>query len=74
MRNWPDLFHVTGEIGDLMLNRINGMDGDYGIRLTEPAQLDKRIKAIETGLSTYASRNPGDLEFLRESLARFEER
>ncbi|MEM9237812.1 MAG: hypothetical protein AAGB14_13635 [Verrucomicrobiota bacterium] len=71
MTHWTDTFHVTPEIGDLMLDRIAGADGDYGVQLSNPAQLESRIEAIKSGLSDYASKHSGDLEFLRESFKRF---
>lgn len=83
--DWIDLFHSTSRLGSLMLDRLQRGDGGspsavpgatrpgsppYGVLLT-PDLLDSRIADVAAGLENYARQHPADLEFLRDSLARF---
>ncbi|MCW1883179.1 hypothetical protein OKA04_00460 [Luteolibacter flavescens] len=68
--NWLDLFHATPEIGKEMLDRIDG-GGTYGERLT-PEGIPARIAKVRADLEAYAARYPEDLDFLRQSLSKFQ--
>jgi hypothetical protein len=70
---WIDLFHASPELGTLMLDRIAGQPGDYGVRLTTET-VAGRGAAVRAGLDTYVSQQPDDLIFLREALAKFQAR
>lgn len=72
--DWIDLFHSTSRLGNLMLDLL-AADSEtatppYGILLT-PDILDSRIADVAAGLDAYTRDHPEDIEFLRESLARF---
>lgn len=71
--NWIDLFHATPEIGSKMLDRIAGRQSDYGARLT-PDDVGSRVAAAMQGLDEYGTAHPADLVFLREALAKFQQR
>lgn len=68
--HWIDLFHATATIGNLMLDRLAGQAGDYGVRLT-PGQVDSRVAQVRAGLARYATTHPGDHDFLHHSLDRY---
>lgn len=70
LAEWIDLFHATPTIGSAMLDRLNGL-GSYGVRLT-PEIIDQRVAEIRAQLDDYTARHPGDLDFLRSSLAKFQ--
>lgn len=70
MEGWIDLFHFTPEIGSLMVKRIQGGAGDYGVRLT-PDTLAPRMASVEGGLTKWSEDHPEDMKFLRDSLKNF---
>lgn len=70
LENWIDLFHATPVIGKEMLDRLNAA-GTYGERLT-PESIPSRIETVRSQLDDYASRHPGDVAFLRQSLSKFQ--
>jgi len=72
LEGWIDLFHATPAIGNEMLARLQG-GGGYGERLT-PETVDARVEKVRSQLDAYAAAYPGDLEFLRKSLAKFQSR
>jgi len=70
LEHWLDLFHATSEVGDTMLDRIDGAPGDYGTRL-DPDTVEARVAEVAAGLDAYAKSYPLDLGFLRETLASY---
>jgi hypothetical protein len=69
---WVDLFHVLPETGNHMLERLQGR-GDYG-ELLLPDGVEARVAKVKAQLDEYAARNPDDVAFLRQSLAKFQSR
>lgn len=69
-KNWIDLFHATPDIGNVMLDRLSGKRGDYGVQLTTYS-IERRLKEVETSLAAYEAENPEDLAFLRQALSRY---
>ena len=69
---WVDLFHVLPETGNHMLERLQGR-GDYG-ELLLPGGVEARVAKVKAQLDEYAARNPDDVAFLRQSLAKFQSR
>jgi hypothetical protein len=70
MQDWVDIFHFVPRIGALIIRRIQGEEGDYGVCLT-PENVSARIESIRVGLNEWAERHPDDLAFLRQSLDAF---
>ncbi|MBK1825806.1 hypothetical protein [Haloferula rosea] len=70
LRYWIDLFHATPEVGNLMLDRIAGEPGDFGVRLTTDT-IDARLEDIRAGLAAYRETRPEDVAFLQKSLDRY---
>ncbi|MGB1130111.1 MAG: hypothetical protein ACPG4K_08670 [Haloferula sp.] len=71
LRYWIDLFHATPEVGDIMLDRAQGDDGDFGIMLNAET-IDSRLEAVRSGLASYQERAAEDVAFLRKSLKRYQ--
>jgi hypothetical protein len=70
MEDWVDIFHFMPKMGALMIRRIQGETGDYGVQLT-PGNVAGRVEAVRAGLQEWAERHPDDLAFLRQSLDAF---
>lgn len=70
LRYWIDLFHATPEVGDLMLDRIQGKPGDFGVRL-DLKNIEDRLDDVRAGLERYRETASDDLAFLRKSLERY---
>jgi len=77
MEDWLDIYHSAHPIGNLMLDRLlpenpSPVSPPYGVLLA-PDLVDSRVAAIASGLDAYAAAHPGDIAFLRNTLAKFQE-
>ena len=67
---WIDSFHATPRLGGLVLDRIGGAAGDYGVMLA-PAVVAGRVGEIGTGIEAWRDGRPEDFDFLVECLSRY---
>jgi hypothetical protein len=67
---WIDTFHATPRLGALVLDRVAGAEGDYGVRL-EPGRVGERVAGVEKGYEVWRQERAADVRFLEECLRRY---
>ncbi|MCU0796659.1 MAG: hypothetical protein MUF31_12090 [Akkermansiaceae bacterium] len=67
---WIDTFHATPRLGSLVLDRIAGRPGDFGVKL-QPSGVAERVREVERELSAWREARAADHRFLEEALLRY---
>ena len=67
---WIDTFHATPRLGVLVLDRVAGEEGNYGVRL-EPGKVEERVAGVQKGFGVWRQEQPADVRFLEECLRRY---